>query len=113
MAVSSAGLRPQRDCSGKTQKQLYSNLQTRLQKHQIDYHRYVDDILIIYDETHANIQDTLHDFNNIHSNIQYTMETAINNKLNYLDITIETVNNAFRFNIFNISKTNYYRFDYP
>jgi hypothetical protein len=29
-AVSSAGLRPKSDCSGKAQKQLYSNLQTRL-----------------------------------------------------------------------------------
>jgi hypothetical protein len=28
MAVSSAGLRPKSDCSGKAQKQLYSNLQT-------------------------------------------------------------------------------------
>jgi hypothetical protein len=29
MAVSSAGLRPKSDCSGKAQKQLHSNLQTR------------------------------------------------------------------------------------
>jgi hypothetical protein len=29
MAVSCAGLRPKSDCSGKAQKQLYSNLQTR------------------------------------------------------------------------------------
>jgi hypothetical protein len=29
MAVSSVGLRPKSDCSGKVQKQLYSNLQTR------------------------------------------------------------------------------------
>jgi hypothetical protein len=28
------------------------------------------------------------------------METAENNKLNYLDITIEIVDNAFRFNIY-------------
>jgi hypothetical protein len=28
-AVSSAGLRPKSDCSGKAHKQLYSNLQTR------------------------------------------------------------------------------------
>jgi hypothetical protein len=28
-AVSSAGLRPKSDCSGKALKQLYSNLQTR------------------------------------------------------------------------------------
>jgi hypothetical protein len=29
MAVSSAGLRPKSDCSGKAQKQFYSKLQTR------------------------------------------------------------------------------------
>jgi hypothetical protein len=29
MAVSSTGLQPKSDCSGKAQKQLYSNLQTR------------------------------------------------------------------------------------
>jgi hypothetical protein len=29
MAVSSVGLRPKSDCSGKSQKQLYSKLQTR------------------------------------------------------------------------------------
>jgi hypothetical protein len=29
MGVSSAGLRPKSDCSGKAQKQLYSKLQTR------------------------------------------------------------------------------------
>jgi hypothetical protein len=29
MAVSSAGLRPKSDCSGKAQKQFYSNLETR------------------------------------------------------------------------------------
>jgi hypothetical protein len=29
MALSSAGLRPKSDCSGKAQKQLYSELQTR------------------------------------------------------------------------------------
>jgi hypothetical protein len=28
------------------------------------------------------------------------METAVNNKLNYLDTTIEIVDNAFRFNIY-------------
>jgi hypothetical protein len=29
MALSSVGLRPKSDCSGKEQKQLYSKLQTR------------------------------------------------------------------------------------
>jgi hypothetical protein len=32
MAVSSAGLSPKSDCSGKAQKQLYSKLQTRPEK---------------------------------------------------------------------------------
>jgi hypothetical protein len=54
----------------------------------------VDGILIIYNEY------TLQDFNNIHPNIQYTKETAINNKLNYLDITIEITNKIFSFNIY-------------
>jgi hypothetical protein len=35
-----------------------------LKKHQIiDYYRYVDDILIIYNEQHTNIQSTLDEFN--------------------------------------------------
>jgi hypothetical protein len=71
-----------------------------LQKHHIiDYYRYVDDILIIYNGDHTNIEDTLNEFNSIHPNIQYTMERQTNNILNYLDITIENSNNAFTFSI--------------
>jgi hypothetical protein len=70
-----------------------------LQKHHIlDYYRYVDDILIIYNENYTNILDTLNDFNSVHPNIQYTIERQVDNKLNYLDITIE--NNKFTFNIY-------------
>jgi hypothetical protein len=51
-----------------------------LTKHNIlDYHRYVDDILIIYNEDHTDIDDTLKEFNSIHPNIQYTIEKEINN----------------------------------
>jgi hypothetical protein len=72
-----------------------------LQKHHIiDYYRYVDDILIIYDETHTNILDTLNEFNLIHLNIQYTVEMQNDNKLNYLDITVINNNNTFAFNIY-------------
>jgi hypothetical protein len=67
----------------------YNDIIQILQKHHIiDYCRYIDDILIIYNENYTNIQDTLNDFNSVHPNIQYTMETQIDNKLNYLDITI-------------------------
>jgi nucleoside-specific outer membrane channel protein Tsx len=77
-----------------------------LQKdHILDYYRYVDDILIIYNKTYSNIQDTLNYFNSIHPNIKYTIETQIDNKLNYLDINIENTNNTFTFNIYRKSTT--------
>jgi hypothetical protein len=72
-----------------------------LQKHHIiDYYRYVDDTLIIYNEDHTNTEDTLNEFNSIHPNIQYTMERQTNNILNYIDITIENTNNALTFSIY-------------
>jgi hypothetical protein len=72
-----------------------------LQKHHLlDYYRYVDDILIIYNENYTNINDTLADSNAIHPNIQFTIETHTNNKINYLDITIENKNNTFTFDIY-------------
>jgi TusA-related sulfurtransferase len=46
-----------------------------LRKHNIlDYYRYVDDILIVYNENHTNIDDILKEFNSIHPNIQYTID---------------------------------------
>jgi hypothetical protein len=72
-----------------------------LQKHNIiDYYRYVDDVLIIYNSECTNIQDTMQDFNNIHPRIQYTMEMQVDRKLNYLDITIEIIDNSFSFNVY-------------
>jgi hypothetical protein len=77
----------------KQQHLEHNNIQKTLMKHKvIDYYRYVDDILFVYNEKYTNINHMLTDFNNIHPNIQYTMETQIDNKLNYLDITIEIKN---------------------
>jgi hypothetical protein len=77
-----------------------SIIQTLQKHHILDYYRYADDILIVYNENLTNIQDTLKDFNLVHPNIQYTIETQTNNKLNYLDITIENSNNTFTFDIY-------------
>jgi hypothetical protein len=44
----------------------------------IDYHRYVDDILIIYNTRATNIDNTLKEFNKIHSKIKFTIEEKIN-----------------------------------
>jgi hypothetical protein len=35
----------------------------------ISFHRYVDDILIVYNTQHTNINNTLNEFNNIHRKI--------------------------------------------
>ena len=59
-------------------------------KHKIiNYFRYVDDILMIFDSNHTNIQTVLDDFNAVHPKLKFPAEMESNNKINYLDITIE------------------------
>jgi hypothetical protein len=41
----------------------------------IDYHRYVDEILIIYNIYTTDINNTLEEFNKMHPKIKFTMET--------------------------------------
>ena len=56
-------------------------------KHRIlNYFRYVDDILLIYDSTHTSIQMILEDFNVLHPKLQFTTESEKDHNLNYLDI---------------------------
>ena len=57
-------------------------------KHKINFFRYVDDILKIFDPSHSSIQTILADFNTLHPNQQFTAEMEENNTINYLDITI-------------------------
>jgi hypothetical protein len=72
-----------------------------LKKHQIiDYSRYVDDILIIYNEHHTNIDNTLDEFNRIHPKIKFTIEKETQNKINYLDLTITKEDNKLIFAIY-------------
>ena len=60
-------------------------------KHKIiDYFRYVDDILLIFDSNHTDIQTILNDFNAIHLKLKFTAEIETDNKINYLDVTIHT-----------------------
>jgi hypothetical protein len=83
------------------QHQEHKHIINLLQKHNIiDYYRYVDDILIIYNEDNTDIDHTLKDFNSIHPNIQYTIEKQTDNTLNYLDISIQNKGNGFTFGIY-------------
>ena len=66
-----------------------SHISTLSKKHNIiQYYRYVDDILILYDSDHTDGQTILTDFNEIHPNLQFTIETEHDNSINYLDLSI-------------------------
>jgi hypothetical protein len=47
----------------------------------INYTRYVEDIIIIYDHTIKNLNQVFSEFNNIHNKIQFTVENEIDNKI--------------------------------
>jgi hypothetical protein len=55
--------------------------------HFINYCRYVDDILIIFDSNYSNIQEILDDFNSLHPKLQFMAETEKDHTLNFLDIS--------------------------
>ena len=64
------------------------------------YTRYVNDILIIYDQNKTNEQTVLEKINKIDQNLQFKMSTEENNIMNYLDITIHRNNNNIDISIY-------------
>jgi hypothetical protein len=65
------------------------------------YCRYVDDILILYNEDKFNIVSILDEFNNISPSLDFTCEIETNNSLNFLDTTIKkTINHELVFSIY-------------
>ena len=57
--------------------------------HKIEgYFRYVDDILIVYNERKTNIDQLLDQFNNVTPKTEFTIEKETEGKINFLDITI-------------------------
>jgi hypothetical protein len=51
----------------------HTHLPHLAQKHElVNYFRYVDDVLLIYDSQHTDIHSLLHDFNSIHPNLPFT-----------------------------------------
>jgi len=67
----------------------HAHLPILAHKHKlVNYFRYVDDVLLIYDDLQTDIHTIISDFNSFHPNLQFTKEKEQDNKLNYLDITI-------------------------
>jgi hypothetical protein len=52
------------------------------------YFRYVDDILIAYNQKQTNIKDVLAQFNNTMATMKFTIEEETNNIIHFLDVTI-------------------------
>jgi hypothetical protein len=52
------------------------------------YFRYFDDIVIIYNDTFTNIHEVLSKSNILSPSLNFTLKMEVNNKINFLDITI-------------------------
>jgi hypothetical protein len=79
----------------------YTKIVDILQKSQIIYyHRYVDDILIIYNAHTTKINDVLDEFNKIHMKVKFTIEKEENNKINFLDLSISKTRNRIQLSIY-------------
>jgi hypothetical protein len=50
----------------------------------VGYFQYVDDILLVYNDTVTNIQDVFESFNDITPNIKFTKENEAENKIIFL-----------------------------
>ncbi|MGH9701260.1 MAG: reverse transcriptase domain-containing protein, partial [Candidatus Acidiferrales bacterium] len=62
--------------------------------------RYVDDILVCFNGSAEDLQLTLNHLNSIHPKIKFTLEIEQNNKINFLDVTINKFNNNLKFDIY-------------
>ena len=71
----------------------------------VAYFRYVDDILHIYNKHLIDNEDILSTFNSFCPSLQFTLELEKDNKLNFLDITIERTNTGFSYNIYRKATT--------
>jgi hypothetical protein len=79
----------------------YSQLTCLTNKHEIiNYFRYVDDILLIFDSNQSNIQKILDDFNSLHPKLQSTAEIEKDHTLNFLNISIHRTPTNMRTAIF-------------
>ena len=66
----------------------------------LNYKRYMDDILIIYNQNDINEQDILNHVNNIDKHLQFKLSTEGNNLINYLDLSIYRNNSNVELGIY-------------
>ncbi len=81
------------------------NLEAKIRIHPlfkkfIFWKRYVDGILALFTGTTRQLDIFFNFINSIHKNISFTRELEIDNKINFLDLTISKTDNKFTFKIF-------------
>jgi len=68
--------------------------------HIIGYFWYVDNTLLVYINNVTNIHDLLDTPNKLIPTMHFTIEEEVDNRINFLDITISRVENKISFNIY-------------
>ena len=64
------------------------------------YFRYVDDILLVYNRNLIDIGGVLASFNGLTPSLKFTLEQEVDNKLNFLDLTLVKTDINISFNIY-------------
>jgi hypothetical protein len=64
----------------------------------ITYFRYINDILIIYDQSKTNIDHTLNEFDKLQQTINFTIEE--HESINYLDLEIHQNDKNLQFSVY-------------
>ena len=66
----------------------------------VAYFRYVEDNLLIYNKHLVDIENIHSTFNSFCPSLKFTLELEKDNKLNFLDLTLEKTNTCFSYNIY-------------
>jgi predicted RND superfamily exporter protein len=64
------------------------------------YNRYVDDIIIIFDNNHTNANDILNYMNKVHKDLQFKATEEIDNTISFLDLLITRNHNKLLMDIY-------------
>lgn len=76
------------------------NANNKYKNNIIYWHRYVDDILVLFDGTERQLTQLHNYINTIHHNIKFTMEKESNKTINFLDISIQNKDQQHIFKIY-------------
>jgi len=79
----------------------HTNIVEVLNQHKIlGYFRYVDDFLIVYDNTDTNLVNVVHRFSGIHRTLIFSKQGETDNSLHFLDVTLRRTGSNFTVTIF-------------